>query len=121
MAEVNDPAAAGNARAENLEPARRSFRKLLATNPNYFGSFPDLGFDPIEPKAGDTMYEELTCVSYSPARDRIEATVLVKLPFGYSGGPCTSGSFEHVRFYVDYGGGWEDAGLAAINVHDLPP
>jgi O-6-methylguanine DNA methyltransferase len=118
MNDINDPAPARD--VEGPEPARHSFRKLLATNPNYFGTFPDLPFDAVEPKSLDTAYEELECVSYSPARDRLEATVLVKRPFGYGGGPCTDGSFEHVRFYIDYGSGWEDAGVAAINVHDLP-
>lgn len=105
---------------ERAEPARRNYRLLLAANPNYFGSLPDVGFDVVEAKSGDTSYEELSCVSYSPARDRIEATIEVKRSFGYVGGPCTPGSFEHVRFYVDYGSGWEDAGTAAISVHDLP-
>ncbi len=103
-----------------LPASRLRFRRLLATNPNYFGNLPDLGFDPVEPKTGDTTFEQIDCVSYSPTRDRIEATVQVKLPFGYSGGLCGNGSFEHLRFYVDYGSGWEDAGPAAINVHDIP-
>lgn len=102
------------------ERTRQHYRSLLATNPNYFGSFPGLGFDPVEPQDGDTRYEELDCVSYSPRRSRIEATLRVKRPFGYSGGPCTQGSFEYVRFYVDYGTGWKDAGVAAVNVHDIP-
>ncbi|HEX2046504.1 MAG TPA: hypothetical protein VHF27_01990 [Acidimicrobiales bacterium] len=118
MNDINDPAPARE--AAGPEPARHSFRKLLATNPNYFGTFPDLAFEAVEPKSLDSAYEELECVSYSPERDRLEATVLVKRSFGYLGGPCTDGSFEHVRFYIDYGGGWEDAGAAAINVHDLP-
>ena len=33
-----------------------------------------------------TTYEQLTCVSYSPRLDRLEATFVVKLPTGYSGG-----------------------------------
>jgi hypothetical protein len=103
-----------------LPRGRAAFRSLLAANPNYFGSFPDLGFDVVEPKSGDTTFEEIDCVSYSPTRDRIEATILVKLSFGYSGGLCTRGSFEHLRFYVDYGGGWQDAGPAGISVHDIP-
>lgn len=105
---------------EQVTLSRRRFRSLIAANPNYFGSFPDLGFEAVEPKDGDKTYEELDCLSYSPERDRIEATVLVKRSSGYSGGPCTAGSFEHVRFYVDHGSGWEDAGTAAVNVHDIP-
>ena len=106
---------------QELPLTRIRFRRLLASNPNYFGNVPDLGFEPQEVKKGDTTFEEIDCVSYSPTRDRIEATIQVKLPFGYSGGLCTKGSFEHLRFYVDYGSGWEDAGPAGINVHDIPP
>src|SRR3954447_13537855 len=103
-----------------LPRSRARFRLLVATNPNYFGNLPDLGFDAIEVKTGDTTFEEISCVSYSPTRDRIEATVEVKLSSGYSGGLCSKGSFEHLRFYVDDGSGWQDAGPAGINVHDIP-
>ena len=37
---------------------------------------------------------------------------------GYSGGPCTAGSTEHVAFWVDWGGGWEHVGTTATTVHD---
>jgi hypothetical protein len=104
----------------DIEVTRHSFKTLLAINPNYFGSFPELGWEPQELKQNDTAYEELDCVSYSPARDRLEATVSIKRPFGYAGGQCTKGSFEYVRFYVDYGNGWNDVGVSAINVHDIP-
>jgi hypothetical protein len=103
-----------------VERSRSGFRSLLAANPNYFGTFPDLGFEPVETKKADTSFEEVDCVAYSQRRDRIEATVLIKRPFGYSGGLCTPGSLEHLRFYIDYGSGWQDAGPAAINVHDIP-
>ena len=59
-------------------------------------------------------------MAYQQRRDRIEATLQVKLPFGYGGGLCTAGTFEYVRFYIDYGSGWVDAGMAAVNVHDIP-
>ncbi len=102
-----------------LSAARTSFRRLIAVNPNHFGTFPDLGFEVIEPKQGDTTFEDVSCLSYSPSRDRLEATIEVKQSAGYSGGPCTRGSFEHLRFYIDYGSGWEDVGPAAVNVHDF--
>ena len=38
---------------------------------------------------------------------------------GYRGGPCTTGSVEHVRFFVDFGSGWVDAGVAATRVYDV--
>ncbi len=40
--------------AEAPERARQQFRLLLASNPNYFGSFPGLGFEAVDPKDGDT-------------------------------------------------------------------
>ena len=70
--------------------------------------------------AGNTTYEELTCIGFNPALDLLEGTVQIKRPNGYLGTLCTPGSTEFVRFYVDYGGGWVDAGLAEFNAHDLP-
>ena len=101
---------------------RSDFHALLATNPNYFGTLPELGFPTELAKQGDTTYEALQCVSFSPERDRLEATVEIRRTTGYSGGLCGSGSHEHVRFYVSYdqGATWDDAGVASINVHDLP-
>ena len=100
---------------------RSNFHAYLAVNPNYFGSLPDLGF-PVElVKQGDTAFEQLDCVSYSPERSRLEATFDIKRSFGYSGGLCSTGSFEHVRFFVSYDEGvdWTDVGLASVNVHDI--
>lgn len=104
-----------------IEPTRTKFRALLAANPNYFGTAPDLvDFPVVSEQSFNTAYEELTCVSYSPKLDRLEATFIVKRPYGYSGDLCTNGSYEYVRFYVDYGTGWQDAGPASVNVHDIP-
>ena len=100
---------------------RSNFHAYLAINPNFFGSLPDVGF-PVElAKEGDTDFEELDCVSYSPERSRLEATFDIKRSFGYSGGLCSTGSFEHVRFFVSYDEGvdWTDVGLASVNVHDI--
>ena len=101
---------------------RLNFHALLAANPNYFGTLPDLGFPVQIEKQADSAYEGISCVSYSPERDRLEATVQIRGPYGYSGGLCSSGSFEHVRFYLSYdnGASWTDEGLAAVNVHDVP-
>jgi hypothetical protein len=104
-----------------VEPTRSKFRALLAANPNYFGTAPELGdFPVVVEQSFNTAYEQLTCVSYSPKLDRLEATFIVKRPDGYGGDLCTNGSYEHVRFYVDYGAGWQDAGPASVNVHDIP-
>lgn len=110
----------------SVVPARSQFRRFLAANPNYFGTMPDLGpalgldLPMIEAIAGNTTYEQLACVSFSPERDRLEATISVKQAVGYGGGLCLRGTHEYVRFYVEQGGGWVDAGVAAAPVHDLP-
>lgn len=108
--------------APEVTRERSDFHALLATNPNYFGTLPELGFPTEVAKQGDTTFEALHCVSYSPERSRLEATVEIRRTTGYSGGLCSAGSHEHVRFYVSYddGANWEDAGVASINVHDVP-
>ncbi len=70
---------------------------------------------------GDTRYEELLCVGLNPHRNRLEAVFKTKLPNGYSGNLCSSGSQEYVAFWVDWGdgAGWTYAGTSAVNVHDV--
>ncbi len=74
----------------------------------------------------NTTYEQLTCVGLSPEKDLREATLVVKLPFGFLGDLCTPGSHEYVRFFIDWDNDGdfvdanEDAGVAAVNVHDIP-
>ncbi|MGM0386351.1 MAG: hypothetical protein ACQERF_10290, partial [Actinomycetota bacterium] len=106
-----------------IEHSRTQFTKLLAANPNHFGTLTEKVlaeyFPVIELKQADTRYEEIGCVAFSPERDRLESTIVIKLPSGYSGGPCATGSLEYVRFFVDYGSGWEDVGVSAARVHDL--
>ncbi len=75
---------------------------------------------------GDTSYEELDCIGYDAADDVLMGVLTVKRSNGYSGGPCTSGSLEYVRFWIDWGDGlgWQLAGTSAVRVHDfavLPP
>lgn len=98
---------------------RREFRALLATNPNFFGTLEGAELSPVLEKAADTTYEELVCVGYHPGRAELEATLAQKRGSGYRGGPCSSGSREYVRFFVDEGSGWRDVGLAGVRVTDL--
>lgn len=69
---------------------------------------------------GNTFWEEITCVGYNPTTTTLEAVVAVKQSTGYSGGLCTAGSKEYVRFFVDYGTGFEDAGFTSFDAHDIP-
>jgi hypothetical protein len=69
---------------------------------------------------GDTAWEELTCVGFNPALDELVAVVSIKQTSGYQGGLCVNGSTEYVRFFVDWGGGLTDVGLASFQAHDIP-
>jgi hypothetical protein len=68
---------------------------------------------------GNTSWEELNCVGFNPSQSRLEAIVSIKQTTGYSGSLCTFGSVEYVRFFVDWGSGYVDAGLASFNVYDI--
>ena len=106
-------------RQPRIPKERAQFTQLLLTNPNYFGTLEGAPFKAVKAKQGDSTYEELTCVGFHPARGVLAATFDQKLGGGYSGGPCSNGSREYVRFYVDEGGGWIDAGIAGVKVTDL--
>jgi hypothetical protein len=99
---------------------RLQFHQLIAKNPNYFGTFPQIQLPPVFPLSQDTTFEQLTCLGYNPDLGLLEAVIQINQASGYSGDNCSSGSFEYIRFYVDTGSGFQDAGLVAINVHDLP-
>jgi hypothetical protein len=99
---------------------RANLPTLLAENPNYFGNLPGSDFKPVMPLLADTSWEELIGVGYNADRQELEATFSIKLDGGYGGNLCTAGSWEYVRFWVNTGSGWQDAGLAGVNVHDLP-
>ena len=72
---------------------------------------------------GDTRYEELRCIGLDPnAPDTLVGVIQVKLPSGYSGGPCTDGSREYVTFWADFddNGTFETClGTASVRVYDL--
>lgn len=71
--------------------------------------------------AGITHWEELTCVGFNPERSQLEAVVQIKRSSGYSGGLCTDGSTEYVRFFVDWndGAGFNDVGLTSFKAFDI--
>jgi hypothetical protein len=103
-----------------LEAERQQFKQLLAVNPNYFGNLPLSELPPVLKIVGNTRYEQITGVGYNPDLDLLEAVVSIKMPFGYNGGLGAGGSSQFVRFFVDYGNGWQDAGLASFMAHDIP-
>lgn len=112
-----------NPKEETLELApeeRKRFTFLLAQNPNYFGNLDIPDLEVVKKIVLDTSYEELTCVGYDLEKGRLEATIAIKQSTGYGGDLCHAGSTEYVRFFVDDGSGWQDAGLAGTKVHDVP-
>ena len=105
----------------HIPPKERvQFKQLVALNPNYFGNLLDSPMKVVKKMVGNTTYEQVSCLGFNPHLNLLEATVQIKLPGGYNGLLCSPGSTEYVRFYIDYGSGWEDAGLAAFNSHDIP-
>lgn len=68
-----------------------------------------------------TYWEELTCVGFNPYKSKLEAVISVKQSTGYSGGLCTNGSKEYVRFFVDFkdGSGFQDMGYTSFKVADI--
>src|SRR6185503_17704762 len=74
-----------------------------------------------EAGTGNTFWEELGCAGYNPELSLLEGVLTIKRATGYSGGLCTDGSTEYVRFFVDYndGAGYQDVGVATVQVHDI--
>lgn len=107
-----------------LPKERQHFSLLTLANPNYFGNDPKSPFQSGVPKpfANQTTYEQLRCAGLNPQFDYVEAVVDIRQDSGYSGGICTTGSYEYVRFYADYTNtnNWTDLGLASVRVHDIP-
>ena len=100
--------------------ARSEYAKFKITGEQNFKAF---GFETemgIFKEKMNTFFEEIGCVGYHPKRRELTAHIRIKRPTGYSGELCEKGSFEYVRFYLDYGSGWEDQGFVGVNVHDIP-
>jgi hypothetical protein len=103
-----------------IEPERSQYVELLAKNANYFGTVQGSKLKPVKEISFLSSYEELTAVGYNPDTRNLEATISLKQTLGYMGTLCSKGSIEYVRFFLDYGEGWQDQGLVAVNVHDIP-
>lgn len=103
-----------NKKSEQLTHAelqKLSSIRHTALASKYFGASIEL--------SGNTHWEELACVGYYPEKTLLEAVVEVKQSSGYSGGLCTTGSFEYVRFFIDYGSGFQDVGFTSFKAHDI--
>ena len=116
------PARAKSSPVTRVPAERTQFRFLIAANPNYFGTLPLSPLPIVKALNRQTTYEELLCVGLQPETSQLEAVVRVKQSSGYSGGLCSGGSHEYVRFYLSYDGGatWQDEGATQIAVYDVP-
>jgi hypothetical protein len=103
-----------------LPKERVHFKQLLLAN--HFGTFPIGEGKPLLPALGNKTYEELMCVGYQPQFKRLDAVVHIKQANGYSGGICTAGSQEYVKFFISTDGGvtWSDKGTVSFTVWDVP-
>lgn len=70
---------------------------------------------------GNTNYEELNCVGLNQNQDTLAGVFTAKLPNGYSGGLCTSGSREYVAFWEwdQIEQMWLYLGTATVRTHDI--
>ena len=74
MPSSNQPASTADAAiAQHVPTERLQFKTLILSNPNYFGTFPNLGGNVVVQKAFDTAYEQLTCLGLQPQQARLEA------------------------------------------------
>lgn len=76
----------------------------------------------LNPTDGSTRYEELECIGLDPGQDTLVGVIRVKLPSGYSGGLCSTGSREYVTFWADFNnnGTFETClGTTSVNVYDI--
>jgi hypothetical protein len=81
-----------------IELERTSFRTLLLSNPNYFGTLKGSKLKAVKALSGNTSYEQLMCVGLHPQLSQLEAVVHVKKNAGYNESLCGGGSPEYVRF-----------------------
>ena len=105
---------------KNIYDLRQSFSALHASDHPSTQKNLSVFKESVVASSGNTFYEELQSVSYNPDFQMLEAIFATKRDFGYNGSLCTAGSFAFVRFYLDYGSGWEDQGYTAVNEHDIP-
>jgi hypothetical protein len=105
--------------ATKLPKERTHFKELLLAN--HFGTVADSKLKAQVVPAGDTAFEQLMCVGYQPQLKRLDAVVNIKQTSGYSGGLCTTGSQEYVKFFVstDDGATWDEKGTVSFTVWDV--
>jgi hypothetical protein len=108
----------------SIQKALQNPTKLTAMSGYYAGLGIDVGaaVSALEKTNGNTDYEQLGCIGLDEGTgspDALVGTLVIKLPTGYLGGPCTAGSKEYVAFWIDWGSGWQWVGTPWVNVYDI--
>lgn len=106
--------------ATALDGLRKSFSALQISEHSLTNKVSGVYKESVIAHSGNTFYEQVQSVSYNPDFQMLEAIFATKQANGYNGNLCTNGSFAFVRFYLDYGSGWEDQGYTGVNEHDIP-
>lgn len=123
-------------RSKGVPVHRFAFKELKAFTSStttlsaekFLESLPGVKFDPgildaLFPTDGNTSYEELKCIGLDPnSPDTLVGVIQLKLPNGFSGGPCTDGSREYVTWWADFDGdgSFETVlGTSDVRVYDL--
>lgn len=103
----------------DLPRERSHFKELLVSG--HFKKGPVKAPPEGNPPAGNTTYEQLTCIGYQPQLKQLNATVELKQSNGYSGGICTDGSTEYVEFFssTDNGATWTTLGTSSFTAWDV--
>jgi hypothetical protein len=102
--------------------------ETLMAQSGFKSSLAEIGINLVDmvgklfPKDGNTTYEQLECIGLDPNQSTLVGVIRLKLPNGYSGGPCTAGSKEFVTFWADFdgNGSFETClGTTSVNVYDI--
>src|ERR1700760_4803530 len=102
-------------RKTNLQDLRQGFNALHVSDHPAAEKALGVFTESVIAHSGNTFYEQLQTVSYNPDFKTLEAIFVMRQDNGYSGNLCTPGSMAFVRFYLDYGAGWEDQGYTGVN------
>jgi hypothetical protein len=109
---------------KSLQKALLNPAKLTTMSAYFSGLGIDVGavLGALQNPNGNTDYEQLGCIGLDEGTgspDALVGTLSIKLPTGYLGNPCTSGSKEYVAFWIDWGSGWQWAGTPSVTVYDI--
>jgi hypothetical protein len=69
-------------------------------------------------RKGNTTYEEVQGIGFGPDQETVAAVLTVKRTTGYAAGLCSTGSREHIAFWLELQGTWHYLGTSSLRVHD---